>query len=298
MKRILIALAVLCLPVLASAQVDRATLTGVVRDPQGALVSGATVVITHLATGVESKAITNSEGVYLAVNLPPGDSLVEAQAMGFQKFAQTVSLAVGNRASLDIALTVGSLTETVRVEGVTPLLDTQSPIVGTVVSPTEVNNLPLAIRNWDDLLFTIPGVQGDRYTEQTGATNAGRTGGVSVHGNRSLQNNFLLDGVDNNSISTNVQELSTQVSRPSIDSIGEFKVVTSPFTAEFGRAPGGAIVVTTKAGTNRISGTAYAYFRNGSFDSKSFFAKRANQDKAANDQNQFGANVGGPIVQN
>jgi outer membrane receptor protein involved in Fe transport len=298
MKRILLALAVLCLPSLALAQVDRATITGVVRDPQGAVVGNATVVVTHLATGVESKTITTNEGVYLAVNLPPGEALVEAEAAGFQKFAQTVVLTVGNRASLDVSLTVGAVTETVRVEGVTPLLDSQSPIVGTVVSQVEVSNLPLAIRNWDDLLFTIPGVQGDRYTEQTGTTNAGRTGGVSVHGNRSLQNNFLLDGVDNNSISTNVQELSTQVSRPSIDSIGEFKVVTSPFTAEYGRAPGGAIVVTTKSGTNRISGTAYDYFRNESFDSKSFFAKRANQDKAANDQNQFGANVGGPIVPN
>jgi TonB-dependent Receptor Plug Domain len=177
------------------------------------------------------------------------------------------------------------VTETVQVQGVTPLLDTQSPVVGSVVSQTEVANLPLAIRNWDDLLFTVPGVQGDRYTEQTGTTNAGRTGGVSIHGNRSLQNNFLLDGVDNNSISTNVQELSTQVSRPSIDSIGEFKVVTSPFTAEYGRAPGGAIVVTTKSGTNQFRGTAYDYFRNDAFDSISYFAERANQAKAANDQN-------------
>jgi outer membrane receptor protein involved in Fe transport len=298
MKRFVLALAVLCLPVVTFAQVDRATLTGVVRDPSGAVVSGAIVIVTHLATGVESKTTTTDEGAYLAVNLPPGEVLVEAQAAGFQKFAQTVRLEIGNRASLDFALTVGSISETVRVEGVTPLLDTQSAVVGSVVSQVEVSNLPLAIRNWDDLLFTIPGVQGDRYTEQTGTTNAGRTGGVSIHGNRSLQNNFLLDGVDNNSISTNVQELSTQVSRPSIDSIGEFKVVTSPFTAEYGRAPGGAIVVTTKSGTNRISGTAYDYFRNESFDAKSFFAKRANQDKAANDQNQFGANVGGPIVQN
>jgi hypothetical protein len=297
MKGVVLVL-LLCLPALASAQVDRATVTGVVRDSSNAVIAGATVAITHLATGVESRATTNAEGAYLAVNLPPGEALVEVQAAGFQKFAQTVQLAVGNRASLDFALTVGSLSETVRVEGVTPLLDTQSSVVGSVVSQVEVSNLPLAIRNWDDLLFTIPGVQGDRYTEQTGTTNAGRTGGVSVHGNRSLQNNFLLDGVDNNSISTNVQELSTQVSRPSIDAIGEFKVVTSPFTAEYGRAPGGAIVVTTKSGTNRMFGTAYDYFRNESFDSKSFFARRANQDKAANDQNQFGANLGGPIVQN
>lgn len=297
MKPVLCLLAILA-PALAAAQVDRATLTGTVRDQSNAAVPTVAITVTHLSTGVESKAVATSEGTYLVVNLPPGDVVVEAQADGFQRFVQTVRLEVGTRAHLDLTLAVGSVSETITIEGVTPLLDTQSAAIGSVVSQAEVANLPLAIRNWDDLLFTIPGVQGDRYTEQTGTTNAGRTGGVSVHGNRSLQNNFLLDGVDNNSISTNVQELSTQVSRPSIDAIGEFKVVTSPFTAEYGRAPGGAIVVTTKSGTNQIRGTAYDYFRNERFDAISFFAERANQEKAANDQNQFGANLGGPIVAN
>ena len=297
-KRILIALALACAPAVAQAQVDRATLTGVVTDPSGALVPAAPLTVTHLATGGEFKTVTTQDGVFLVVNLAPGEYLVEASAPGFQRFAQTILLEVGTRARLDIALPVGGLSEVVQVQAVAPLLDTQSAVVGSVVSQNEVANLPLAIRNWDDLLFTIPGVQGDRYTEQTGTTNAGRTGGVSVHGNRSLQNNFMLDGVDNNSISTNVQELSTQVSRPSIDAIGEFRVVTSPFTAEFGRAPGGAIIVSTKSGTNRLSGTAYDYFRDERFDSATFFAKRAGQPKATNNQNQFGGNVGGPIVPN
>jgi outer membrane receptor protein involved in Fe transport len=301
MKRILSLLIFVCsisVPGLASAQVERATLTGVVRDATGAVLAGATVTATHVATGVESRATTTADGTYLILNLAPGQHVVEAQASGFQKFAQTILLEVGTRGRLDISLPVGSVNETVQVEGVSPLLDTQSAVVGSVVSQSEVANLPLAGRSWDDLLFTLPGVQGDRYTEQTGTTNAGRTGGVSVHGNRSLQNNFMLDGVDNNSISTNVQELSTQVSRPSIDAIGEFRVVTSPFTAEYGRAPGGAIVVTTKSGTNNFSGTAYDYLRNDRFDSKSFFAERANQDKAKNEQNQFGFNLGGPIIRN
>ena len=98
----------------------------------------------------------------------------------------------------------------------------------------------------------VPGVQSDRYTEQAGGTSAGRTGGISVHGNRSLQNNFLLDGVANNSFSTNVQELTTQLSRPSVDAIDEFKVVTSPYAAEYGWSPGAAIIVNTKSGTNTV----------------------------------------------
>ena len=285
---------------MAYAQVDRATLTGVVRDPQNAVVPSATVKLTNLATGIEASTNATGDGAYLFVNLAPGEYVVEVAATGFQTSAQTIRLETGQRGRLDLALALGGIGETVKVEGVTPLLDTQTAVVGSVVSRNEVANLPLAIRNWDDLLFTVPGVQGDRYTEQTGTTNAGRTGGVSIHGNRSLQNNFLLDGEDNNSISTNVQELSTQVSRPSIDAIDEFKVVTSPFTAEYGRAPGGAIVVTTKSGTNNIRGTFYDYYRDEKYDSKTYFAKNAVPElpKSANDQNQFGLNLGGPLMKN
>src|SRR5207249_4293098 len=147
-----------------------------------------------------------------------------------------------------------SLTGTVKdqSEAVSPLVNTEQATLGTVISQPEVARLPLSLRNWDDLLGLAAGVQGDRYTEQAGATAAGRTGGVNVHGVRSLQNNFLLDGLDNNSISENVQELTTQVSRPSVDSIGEFKVVTSAYSAEFGKSPGAAISVTTKSGTNNV----------------------------------------------
>src|SRR5687768_17749208 len=129
-------------------------------------------------------------------------------------------------------------------------------------------------------------------------TSAGRTGGISVHGNRSLQNNFLLDGVANNSFSTNVQELTTQLSRPSVDAIDEFKVVTSPYAAEYGWSPGAAIIVSTKSGTNRFRGTAYDFYRDDSMDTINYFAKAANQPKAANKQNQFGGNFGGPLMRN
>lgn len=283
------------MPVAAAAQVDRATLTGTVRDPSNAVVPKATVTATHLDSNVPSRAATTAEGNYFLSNLAPGQYLVESEAAGFQKLAQTVLLEVGQRGRLDFTLTVGSVDETVTVEGVTPLLDTESAVLGTVVDQQSIANLPLAIRNWDDLLALVSGVQGDRYTEEPGGTQSGRTGGVNVHGNRSLQNNFLLDGVDNNTISTNVQELSTQVSRPSIDAINEFKVVTSPYAAEYGRAPGAAISVTTKSGTNSIHGTAYDYFRNDRFDSTTFFAERAGQAKPENEQNQFGGNLGGPL---
>lgn len=291
-----IVLCVMAFAVSAYAQVDRATLTGIVRDPSDAVIAKAQVKVTSLATNAVTTATTTADGTYLVVNLAPGEYLVQVEAPGFQRFEQTVSLELGARSRLDLSLAVGSIGETVTVEGVTPLLSSESAVLGTVVNSEEIERLPLAIRNWDDLLAMVPGVQSDRYTEQSGGTSAGRTGGVSVHGNRSLQNNFLLDGVANNSFSTNVQELTTQISRPSVDAIDEFKVVTSPYAAEYGYAPGAAIIVSTKSGTNRLRGTAYDFYRDDRFDTINFFAKRANQPKAANNQNQFGGNLGGPMM--
>jgi outer membrane receptor protein involved in Fe transport len=290
--------ALLVCAALAEAQVDRATLTGVVRDASDAVLPKAKITVTSLATGASSTATTSNDGVYLVVNLTPGEYLVQAEATGFQRYEQTVSLELGARSRLDLSLAVGSIGETVKVEGVTPLLSTESAVLGTVVDSNEIDRLPLAIRNWDDLLSMVPGVQSDRYTEQAGGTSAGRTGGVSVHGNRSLQNNFLLDGVANNSFSTNVQELTTQLSRPSVDAIDEFKVVTSPYAAEYGWSPGAAIIVNTKSGSNRIRGTVYDFYRDDRMDTINYFAKAANQPKATNKQNQFGANLGGPILRN
>jgi len=237
MNRCLVVLLVCLVAADARAQVDRATLSGVVRDVSSGVIPKARVSLTHLATGVTFTLVATAEGSYLATNLASGEWVVEADASGFQRVAQTVRLDVGQRARLDFTLNVGTVEQTVKVEGVRPLLNTESAVLGTVVDQTSIAKLPLAIRNWDDLLALVAGVQGDRYTEESGGTATGRTGGVNVHGIRSLQNNFLLDGVDNNTISENVQELSTQVSRPSIDAINEFKVVTNPYSAEYGRPP-------------------------------------------------------------
>jgi hypothetical protein len=280
----------------AWAQVDRATLSGIVKDAAGAVLPGASVVVTNLGTNVESTETTTDTGAYQVVNLIPGRYRVTVELSGFKKVAQVVTLEVGDRARLDLTLEAGSFSETVTVAETARLLNANDASLGAVIPQSQVANLPLSIRNWDDLLALVPGVQGDRYTEQGGGTSFGRTGGVNVHGARALQNNFLLDGVDNNSISENVQELTSQVSRPSVDAIQEFKVVTSPYSAEYGRSPGAAISVSTKSGTNTIKGTAYEYFRNDAMDSIDYFSKAAGAKKAANKQNQYGGNVGGPLV--
>src|SRR6187399_440024 len=297
MKRLLATIALLAaIATPAFAQVDRATVTGLVKDSGGASVPGATVTITNVATNVATTQLSNEAGSYLVVNLIPGQYRVDVELTGFKKVSQSITLEVGQRSRMDITLAVGNVNETVTVTETTPLINNNDANLGSVIPQMQVSNLPLAIRNWDDLLALVPGVQQDRYTEQGGGTSFGRTGGINVHGARALQNNFLLDGVDNNSISENVQELTTQVSRPSVDAIQEFKVVTSPYSAEYGRSPGAAVSVSTKSGTNTYHGTAYEYFRNDSMDSIDFFSKKANSPKPANKQNQPGFNFGGPLV--
>ena len=290
-----IAVSILFVPA-ARAQVDRATLSGVVKDTGGGVVPGATVVVTNLATNLESQQVTTEAGSYQIVNLIPGRYRIDVELTGFKKSSQVVTLEVGQRARVDVELAVGELSETVTVSEAPQLLNANDATLGAVIPQIQVSNLPLSIRNWDDLLALVPGVQGDRYTEQGGGTSFGRTGGINVHGARALQNNFLLDGVDNNSISENVQELTSQVSRPSVDAIQEFKVVTSPYSAEYGRSPGAAVSVSTKSGTNTFHGTGYEYFRNDSMDSIDYFSQRAGASVPKNNQNQYGGNLGGPVV--
>src|SRR5262245_59989654 len=291
-------LGTLSVPMWAFAQIDRATLTGVVTDADGALVPGATVTLTNIATGVTTNQPTRESGSYLFVNLIPGQYQLDVELQGFRESSQTLTLEVAQRAVLDVRLIVGNITETVTVTEATPVLNTSNAQLGSGVSQVAVANLPLAIRNWDDLLSMVPGVQGNRFTEEGGGTSFGRTGGFNVHGQRSLQNNFLLDGVDNNSISTNVQELTTQVSRPSVDAIQEFKVVTSPYSAEYGRSPGAAVSVTTKSGTNSFHGTVYDYFRSEKFDANNCLLVRSGSEKPAIDSLRFGANLGGRMIRN
>jgi outer membrane receptor protein involved in Fe transport len=284
------------LAVQGSAQVNTASLTGLVTDPTGASVSNASVTVKNKATTVESSATTDTSGYYTFASLPVGAYTLIVELPGFKKSVQeNINLEVGQKARIDLSLEVGAVTETVTVMAAPPTLSTQEASPGGVLENRMITALPLSSRNWDDLLGGVPGVQADRYTEQGGGTANGRTGGANVHGVRSLQNNFVLDGVDNNSISENVQELTTQVARPSVDSIQEFRVSTNPYSAENGRSPGALISVTTKGGGNEFHGTVYDFLRNRVFDANNFFQNRAGAAKPPHVQNQYGGNFSGPI---
>src|SRR6266542_2704539 len=297
--RIISCLTLLCisLAVQVSAQVNNASLTGLVTDSAGAVVPNASVKVKNKATDVESVATTDSSGYYTFASLPVGAYTVIVELPGFKKAVhENINLEVGQKARIDTSLEIGAVTETVTVATSPPTLSTQEASPGGVLENRMIADLPLSSRNWDDLLGGRRGVKKNSYTEQGGGTANGRTGGANVHGVRSLQNNFVLDGVDNNSISENVQELTTQVARPSVDSIQEFKVSTNPYSAENGRSPGALISVTTKGGGNEFHGTLYEFHRNRIFDANNFFQNRAGAPKPQHVQNQFGGNFSGPIT--
>ncbi len=281
----------------AVCQINTASLTGLVRDPSDAVISDARVVAHNPTNGFERESSTNSTGYYFFANLPAGIYEIGVEKAGFEKAVSTVTLDLSEKARQDFTLAVGTVSTVATVQAAAPLLAPDDASLGTVVENKYVAEYPLLLRSWDDLVNLVAGVQGQRYTDQGGSTSAGRTGGFNVHGMRQLQNNFLLDGIDNNSISENVQELTTQVARPSVDALEEFKVITSPYSAEYSR--GGAVIsVISKGGSNQIHGTLYEYLRNRDTDANDFFSNRQGLAKPKNIRNQFGGNISGPIVKN
>ena len=291
-------LALLMAP-LGWSQIQNASVSGRVTDPSGAVVPNVRLTAQNQATGIKYSTTSNSAGYYTFPTIPIGTYTVTVDANGFKRIVRSnTTLEVGQSARLDFKLQLGSPVQEVQVTSTTPLLQTQSAMPQTAIRNRLVRNLPLSTRNWDDLMGLVAGVQGYRYTNQSGSTASGRFGGINVNGVRSLQNNFILDGVDNNTISENAQELSTEVIRPSVDAVREFKIITDPYSAEYGRSPGAAIIVTTKSGTNQFHGEAWEFNRTSATDATDFFTNRAGAKKPALTQNQFGGNIGGPIVKN
>jgi hypothetical protein len=279
-------------PVLAQ---NSTSVSGFVTDPSGAPVTGVKVTALNAATNLTRAVQTDSAGYYAFENIPIGTYKITAESAGFDVAAATLTINTAQKARQDFHLRIGATQQTVEVNSLAPELSPNDASLGNVVARHTVENTPLYLRNWDDLLRLVPGVQSNRYTDQSGATSAGRTGNFNVHGIHSLQNNFILDGIDNNTFSENVQELSSQASRPSVDNLEEFKVVTAPYSAEYGRSPGAAVVVATKSGTNQVHLLGYEYLRNSYFDANDFFSNRNGLARPQNNQNQFGANIGAPL---
>jgi Carboxypeptidase regulatory-like domain len=284
---------------LAWAQTDTARLQGTVTDQNDAVVSGATVTVTNEGTQRQVSVTTNDLGYYTVPGLPPGQYHVEVAQKGFKKLVRDLELQVEQIGVADFKLEVGELTQTVTVEAGSPVIDPGDSSIGNVVDSQQVTELPLNGRNFTQLATLSPGVtRGVPTASATGAGgNAetfrnGETGGaaLSVNGLRPQNNNFQLDGIDNNEALVN-----TIVFFPNADAIDEFRVETSVAPAQFGRAGGALVLTSIKSGTNDFHGSAYWFNRNTDLQARDFFD---NGPTPAYNRNQFGGTLGMPIIKN
>jgi hypothetical protein len=281
-------LVLLSAPLLLFGQTDTATVTGVITDSSGAAVPEAQIEITNRGTGLKYRAVTNEVGVYVVPALPVAAYNVSITRQGFQTVQrQEVNLHAGDRVRIDAQLQAGAVTEVIEVTGEVPLLEAETSNLSQVVENKTITNMPLNGRNYQQLALLSPGVLPSRNRNFV-------TDAFAVNGANMWQNQFVMDGADNNNYSTGVVIASNQVIKPSIDAIQEFRVETHNISAEFGRGGGGVIQVTTKSGTNAFHGTLFEFLRNDKLDANGFF--NSGRAKPPYRQNQFGGTFGGRIV--
>ncbi len=285
----------LMLPAMLAAQLDTGTIVGRVKDPSGAVLPGVTVTATQDDTGVVASTVTNDRGEFIFPGQKVGRYTVAAELQGFKRSSYTdVRLSVQDRLQLDFELGVGALTESITVTGRAELLQTQSADLGTVVDERQVRDLPLLGRRYSELAFLVPGV----VAAPAGISSRGEDSFFNANGNYATWNNYTLDGADNNSFSTNLQERSPQVVQPPVDALQEFKVQTRTYSAEFGKAAGAVINASIKQGTNRFRGSAFEFFRDEAFNANTWDNNRAQRGKGPFNQHIAGFTLGGPILRN
>lgn len=284
--RIILALVLVALG--AWAQFDSATVLGSIRDASGLAVKGARVRLTNVQTGVEFTASTDDAGSYQFLTLKPGRYKVAAESTGFKTAVSAEFEATVNaRQRVDLQLQVGNVAESVTVADAVAQLETDTSSRGTVVGSQQIVNLPLNGRAYADLALLAPGVR------RSGIA-VSRDASFNANGMRSSQNNFVIDGVDNNAYGTSNQGFSNQVVQITPDAVQEFRLETSNFSAEFGRAGGAVINATIRSGTNELHGSAWEFLRNTSLNAVGFIKPVQNQ-KPVLIQNQYGVALGGPI---
>jgi hypothetical protein len=271
------------------AQKDTGNIVGVVRDSGGGVVPGAKVVVRDPDRGTTFETTTNESGEYVAGPLKVGRYTVTVEKANFKTaVAGPVQLDVQGRIEADVKLEIGQISQKVEVTVQNPLLETETSTMGEVMDKTRIETLPLNGRNFAQLAQLGVGV----VPSEPGSRVSGNFG-FSVDGARSMQNNFLLDGVDNNSNLGDVLNEASYVIQPPIDAIEEFKVQTNDYSAEFGRGNGAILNAVIKSGTNGYHGDVFEYFRNDALDASPLFV--VTSQKPAYKQNQFGATFGGPI---
>jgi carboxypeptidase family protein/TonB-dependent receptor-like protein len=273
------------------AQTTGGTISGVTKDETGAMLPGATVVITNTETGRERTLVTDPNGRYTAPDLAPGPYEIKATLVGFQTVTRSgIRLTVGRDAIVELTMKLGNIEDAITVVGESPTVDTKSASTGGLIATEQIEGLPLNGRSYVELASLTPGVQ----LTQTGGqgTSTGFGAKLSVNGSRYTANLFTLDG-------TNLNDQFSQAGSASgnvlgVEAVREFQVLTNSFSAEYGHHTGGVINAATKSGTNVVHGSGFEFHRNDALDAKNFF----DDEKPPFTRNQFGFSLGGPIVHN
>jgi len=284
------------IPGLIFGQFESAEVLGTVKDPSGAAVPKATVTLISGDTGIENKVTTDDSGNYDFFNVKVGLYTVTVEHDGFTKFTTSnVRVNVNARQRVDVTLQVGASNQFVEVHGAAAVLETDSSEKGQVINTQQIVELPLNGRNFSDLALLATNVHRSIYAYAVPP----REGAFNANGFRSTYNNFMLDGLDNNAYSTSNQGYSNQVAQPSPDAIAEFKVITSNYSAEYGRVGGAVVNAAMRSGTNQFHGTAYEFLRNTNLNAVGFiFVPPPVFVKPTLQRNQFGLTIGGPFIKN
>jgi hypothetical protein len=276
-------------------QVDEGSITGQVQDPTGAVVPGAHVTLLNTDQGITLDTTTSGSGEYTFSPVRIGHYTVSVTAPGFSKTDQeNLSVSADQHLQVNVQLKPGSTSETVQVTTAPPELQTEEASVGQTVTGQSVNNLPLNGRNFTFLAQLGAGVN----TPQADTRGNAASGAFTANGLRESQNNYLLDGIDNNSNAVDFLNGTNYVVLPPVDAISEFKVQTADFSAQLGRSAGAVMNATVKSGTNSFHGAAWEFFRNDKLDAADWFEDFQGLPKGELRQNQFGATAGGPIIKN
>lgn len=272
------------------AQVDQGTITGVVQDASEAVIPNAAVTLKNTDTGLTLQTKSNGGGIYTFSPVKIGNYTVSATAPGFQTTShKNLHLDIQERLNVVLTLQPGAVSQTVTVSSAPPLLQTQEGSVGQVLSTKVINDTPLNGRNWVYIAQLTPGV-----APPLGGTRGNGTGDFVANGQSAEQNDFILDGVDNNTNLVDFLNGASYVVRPPPDALAEFKIQTSNYSAEFGHSAGAVVNASIKSGTNHVHGDVWEYFRNTNLDAQNWNALTI----PPYHENQFGATLGFPILKN
>ena len=291
------------------AQYEDGSLTGTIHDTTGAVVSDATVTVTNVNTGIATKVTTNGSGDYDVPSLRVGSYSVKAEAPNFAPAeAKNIQIAVGGRQRIDLTLKVGQAdATTVEVSDIALQVETETSERGQTISGYQTEALPLVSRNFSDLLALVTGSrQAPTAATTSSISSLVREGAYNVNGQRSMFNNYLLDGMDNNAYGESNQGFDNQIIAIAPDSVAQFNVVTNNESAEYGRSSGATVNVASASGTNDFHATLYEFLRNTDLNAAGFFKPSVVSNTGATvpfqkptfNRNQFGMNFGGPIVKN